>query len=244
MKSTIKTPTWFLPVIAAVGLLGVTTASGAVLTEYTFATNGASTNPTSNVSGSTAAYTGLSGSTVGLGGSLQSAFVRFDTAGTSFDSGKYLEFTLTADPGYVINLTSLTVDLGGSNVAGQPTRIASTQIRSNAEVSDYSTSLTLTPGPTTVAQVSLAGGTTVPASYVLYTADLTGAEFQNQTSVTFRIYGYGSASTTQAFWRADNVQLNGTVVAVPEPSTSAIVVVSGLVWMTLIRRRLGRIVSA
>lgn len=210
---TTMTPKKFLRIIAllaAIGGLGLAPAR-AQLARYDFK-SAVPTPVAKNVTGSPAAWSGLRSGNFGIGSISQSAYARFDNLGEKLDPEKYLTFTLTAAPGYVLNLSSITINIGGSN-SNTVARTAFLQIRSNAEAKPFTTSLPVSPGATTETGVLLPIDTPNP-SYFEFTIDLSGEEFQGRPHITFRIYAYGSTAVSTAFWRADNLMINGAVTLV------------------------------
>lgn len=116
----------------------------------------------------------------------------------------YVHFTVTGN----LNLTGLTFDAarGGSGVRGFTVR---------SSVDNFATDL-LTDLDIDTAQPVLTP----------YSLDLTGAEFQGLSSVTFRIYTFNTAANQSI--DIDNITLNGVV---PEPSSFLLVAAGGaLVW--------------
>jgi hypothetical protein len=133
--------------------------------------------------------------------------------------------------GFTLNLDNLVFDLGAqTNNAGIYT--VNTNVRSNAEASDYTTDLTMTPGPVTTASVSDTNAVSDP-TWLTYTVDLSGIDFENLTSITFRFYPSDDSNANNQWARYDNITLNGSVV--PEPA-SALLLTLSLVGLLLFRR--------
>jgi hypothetical protein len=216
---------------ACAGLAAFVTPSldAAVLVNYSFtAGSAAPTTQDANVTATNATWTGLSGATFspGTGG----AYAPANAVPTSFSTGAYLSFTITADPGFTLNLDNLVFDLGaGMNTSG--TYTVNTNVRSNAEASDFTTDLTMTPGPVTTASVSNTTGS--GTTWLTYTVDLSGTDFENLTSITFRFYPTDNQSGSNQWARYNNITLNGSVV--PEPA-SALLLTLSLVGLLVFRR--------
>ena len=70
---------------------------------------------------------------------------------------------------------------------------------------------------------------------------LAGSEFQNLTvPVNFRLYVWGNqGGSSGSAWALDSLAVNGTITAIPEPGSFALILVSGLTLVCL-RRRLRR----
>lgn len=214
----------------------------AILANYTF--DDASTTVSTNVSSDTDTNSVASNFTINNGGtagggaaisaSTDMAFFRSDglttTQAGAVGAPDYFTFTFTPNAGTSFNLTSITLDLGGSNggptggPAGGPSNAYSVFafLRSSAEAVDYSTNIgstatQLIPGPGDGAVYNLSQRT----------FDLTGSpEFANiTTATTFRIYLYSSDNTfANQILRVDNVVLNGTLI--PEPGSMTLALVS------------------
>jgi hypothetical protein len=166
------------------------------------------------------------------------AYARFDALDTAFNEAKYLSFTVTADEGYLLNLSSLTFSFGGNNTHTSVVRTAYASVRTDAETIPFSTDLTIAPAGATTASVAIPANTTTSSIvYETLGIDLTGAEYQGVSAITIRIYGYASASATNANWRIGDITLDGTVTAVPEPSRFALLAGgAALVSMVCLRR--------
>jgi hypothetical protein len=129
------------------------------------------------------------------------------------DANDYFTFSLTPDPGMRMTLTGLALDERRSL-----TGIREWCVRSNLD--GFGTDLSLFAVPDN-AETRL-GQTT-----------LLGSAFANLTgTVEFRLYGYG-AETTAGTWRMDQVALDGSISAVPEPSEYAMVFGLGLMVFAL-----------
>jgi hypothetical protein len=146
------------------------------------------------------------------------------------DLTKYLEFSLTADSG-TINISSITFGVGRSGTGPRQWEWRSS-VDSFASVLTNYTSLN--------ASVTESLGTlTTPdanAGYTGNTLDLSGGSFENLSSVTFRLYGYNSEGTAGTGGLQGPLTFSGVSV-VPEPSTYALLALSGLAWAGCSARR-------
>lgn len=215
-------------VAAAVLLAGVSTAPAAVLHSFTSAD---ATIPTTddgydpaevsafaatNVTGPTNG-TSLASGVVGLNRFWNSEWAGFSltsTNGTSIDNATefatgYLTWTVTADPGYVLNLSSLNF----ASARGGTSVVRGYEIY--AQVNGGAFNFGDTPVKDVDDEVVSATRLTPLATSV----DLSGAEFQNLQSVTFRYYPTTAATTNTIDF--SGMTLQGSVV--PEPSGVAFV---------------------
>jgi hypothetical protein len=117
--------------------------------------------------------------------------------GPTIDSNVYVGFTITAQAGYVLNLTDVTFDAIRKSTG--PTG-GEVDLYLNGSASAYA-SMTYTP-------------TGALASYTLDFTDLTTAD--NVTSATFKFFGSGGTGGVNCILGFDNVATNGTIVVVPE----------------------------
>lgn len=139
------------------------------------------------------------------------------SAGTALSNGSYFSVTITANSGYLLNLTSLGFDANaGDSHAGHGAFVRSS-------VDSFSTDLfvpTLTYATPATQSVSL------------------GSSFQNLSSATFRLYQYTGSPTV---WSNDyrNLVISGTADATstPEPSSITLIGLAGIAGLTLWRRR-------
>ena len=226
MKHTIKP---LIP-IAVLSLVSLPSASAAVLAVYAF--NSASPSATSSDANVTAGdvtvgpgFTGgfsSSGNAFARSTGTSGSTVSFANASTAND---YFSVTIGPNSGYNMNLDSLTFDYGYSsvvNTGGDLRAYVTTSDDSHAAFESFFTT-TATDGTNTI---------TFPISA---NVDLTGAEFQSISSdIEFRIYLSDAYNNNDVIHRIDNVTLNGTVAAVPEPSSAALL---GLGSLALILRR-------
>lgn len=102
------------------------------------------------------------------------------------------KFTLSAIPGFTLNLTSLTFDMmrGGSGTRGY-------ELRSSLD--NFGSTIS------TAAATSQRGGT--PA-FNNFSTTLTGVTYQNLSTITFKIYSYSGAAGSSVEY--DNITVNGT----------------------------------
>jgi hypothetical protein len=127
----------------------------------------------------------------------------------------YIAFTLTPDSGYQTAFESLSF-YTGTNAASDEYNI---QLRAWNGVSE-----------TTLGSVSHTGAST-NAPVVFKSIDFT--DFTSTSAIEFRLYGYNVASSGGGI-RYDDIVLNGTTTAIPEPSMAAL---CGLAAMGLLVRR-------
>jgi hypothetical protein len=133
----------------------------------------------------------------------------------SLDPTKYFSFTVEADAGYNLNLTSLSFFTSKNNNGVDTWEVRSSQ--------DFNSTIDSGTG---VYQGSPGTGTWTNPSVSLSLNNVTGP-------LEFRIYGYNGNTGN---FRLDDVTLNGSVSAIPEPSTW-LLITSGLGALYMLRRR-------
>ena len=221
--------------LAGLALMSASVVSADVIAQYAF--NGGSAAVTSsdaNATGNDFLKGAGFGGNAGFSGSSQSIFVRStETFGSSISFGNaknaedYFSVTIGANAGYEMDLTSMTFRFGYSSSGG--TGNVKTYLTS--ELDSYASILgskeLTVPG---------ASGVTYPGTQPV-TVDLSGAQFQNLTGVTeFRFYFSDNLNNNDVIHRLDDVVLNGTVSAIPEPGTIGLISAAG-VSLLYIRRR-------
>jgi len=126
---------------------------------------------------------------------------------------QYSAFAITADPGHSFTLVNLTFDVG----------------RGLRGAKDYAVRSSVDSFASNIVYANEAIGQTVAGQDV----GLTGSGYEGLTSVEFRIYfddrSNNSSSSSETF--LDNVTLNGTVIAVPEPDIFAMLAGCVGVWI-------------
>ncbi|WP_245569852.1 YDG domain-containing protein, partial [Flavobacterium soli] len=129
---------------------------------------------------------------------VANAFSGSASWGTSINtSTRYLEFTVTADSGYLVTTASLVFDAW----------------RSGAGATNYEVRSSLDSFGSNLGS----GAVTTTSATKTVTLD---SSFENLETVTFRIYGYGGSSTGD--YRLDNISLIGNVTTgCTQPSTQA-----------------------
>ena len=244
--------------LAALALAAGSSANAAVIAEYTFplvsnavslpATQTATTVATNvtasifSVVGTVSPSTGFSagyttGSTdTGSTSDFGNAFLnRAITSTSRTPTTNYFSFTVTPDLGKKLNLTSLNFFYGDAQPEASPTVL---NLGLYTSVDSYAAQVgsTLSWSPATTLDTGTNPGyfKTSPTDVQYATLDLSGASFQNlTTATTFRIYGWDNIDTGGQL-RVDDVQLNGSVVAIPEPGAALL---GGLGLLALLRRR-------
>ena len=202
--------------IAGLTLGGLEFSGAAILASYNF--NGATTSGDGDANSTATNFTSNYGSNSGLSGA-GNYFVRVQVTPAVATTTYYFSFTVTAASGFTLNLTDLTLEAALVDSSGPS---GTTFVRSS--VDGYAADL----GSYT--QTGTSGSTFTDRSI-----DLSGAAYQNLSTITFRIYHYDttdSADTTGLVHRIDDVILNGN--AIPEPASFALL---GLGGLSLLARR-------
>ena len=141
------------------------------------------------------------------------------TSGT-LDPGTapYLSFTLTMDAGQQFDLTH--IELSSRHDANAPGKVALF-----ASTNGFASSFQIG------GDLDISGGTTWGT---LNFDDGSAAAFTG--ALEFRIYSWGALGTAAGNWDVDEVWVNGSVTAVPEPA-SAVLMLGGLALLAGRRRR-------
>lgn len=147
----------------------------------------------------------------------------FSEMASNFDTEvDYLEFTITPNTGYSLDLTSISfyvAKTGGSNA----------EVGVKSSVDNFSTFLLRETVPST-------GNTLEVADYTPFSS-LLGSSFENLTDpVTFRLLMHdGGAGNQSNIYRLDEIRVEGTA-AIPEPANAALLLALSSV-LVLLRRR-------
>jgi len=195
-------------------------AQAAVLAQYTFGTvdtptfAATTTDPLLTASAVTgnAALTAFNLQT-NLGYASQPVLLNIPSSGSTTAANAVTNasyFSFTVDPtsvGATFSLTNLTFDAargGSGSPRGWVVRSSADSFATNLGTSDIGT---------------------VRSTFTNYSVSLTGSSFQDLTGpITFRIYSYSPSTLSSVEY--DNITLNG--VAIPEPSSLALLAAGGL----------------
>lgn len=198
--------------------------SAAVIVNYDFSVDA---NPTTQlVNTSSTAVNSTSAQWTGSSNNGRS------TAGNFFGRGpktteltSYIQFTVSADPTYVFDLTQLSYGYQMSQIQSANPRSFTFETRSSVDGFGSAISGTYSTNPVT------AGG----ASFHTATFDLSGGTYDGLDEVTFRLYVTGNVTpNTNDIARWDNILVEGGVTLIPEPSAALL---GGLGVLLLLRRR-------
>lgn len=239
MKTITNHLTTVLSLTVSLLTLSSTSVTASILANYSFPAGSWESSVTEpNTDISIASSGNSSGVLVSAGAqNLYYQFAIQHNKAEAIASDYYAAFTLTPDAGYRVSYSELSFNYGGSfgNSVGEPSYQANFFIRSSldgfsSDLTEFSYTVPGLPDEMT------------PEFLVL---DLSShAEFQFiDEAVTFRIYAFtdnfvGSAFTHLARPRLDNIVLEGTVGAIPEPATAALLMAVTLAGVVVwIRRR-------
>lgn len=143
-----------------------------------------------------------------------------DVFSGSVDTGKYIQFTITAEPGMEINLPSISFGIGRSGTGPR-------QWQWRSSVDGFTAPIPVT---TVNAGITYADGVmTVPDTDSNWTGNViqtAGSAYENLSTITFRLYGYNAEGTGGSGGLQGPLtfggQLEGVVVpTITAPSTAA-----------------------
>lgn len=150
------------------------------------------------------------------------------TASDAVLQGSYFKFTLTANGGFELNMSSLTFDAAKGGSSGS--RGFAIQTSATGFSTDSSTNVNSS------GVVSSGAFTTLTlTTFTTITLDLSGASYQHLSSLEVRIFSF--SPTTASSLEYDNFATNGSVVSVPEPTTWGLLAGAGTALLVLRRRR-------
>lgn len=210
-----------LPLTFAISVFAAAFSQGAVIVGYDFGPDTAAgatfavTTSATGVSGTAitkGAGIGQFRATNVLGYATDSALQlnpnNFNSAAAAVVGNAYFTFEVTPDASQTINLSSLTFNAARG---GGPTRGYDVRSSIDGFASTLGTADLLTQRPT----------------FTAVSIDLSGSQFSGLTTATeFRVYVYTPSIGSSVEF--DDIELNGTVTAVPEPSSGLLAALGGL----------------
>jgi hypothetical protein len=201
----------------------VLSLDAAIIVQYNFNSNGSPTTVASNISGAstitnTQALNNFNVSTNPDSGYASNVFQVSPNVGgkPSSPNGSYFTFGFTVDPGYQLDLETLTLQ-GARGGGSTPRGVAlSTSADSHAAFIDGTRDFD-----------------TVRPTLNSYSFDLSSLSTQTGTFI-FRVYVYapGTGNTIEI----DDLTVNGTLSVIPEPSTW-LLLACGIVTLSILRLR-------
>jgi|GEM_PF-2935016 len=150
----------------------------------------------------------------GFGGKISTAYLNGSGASRQFDPERYLTFTVEAEAGHRLNLSSLTLDSGASTTAayeGEPFAVK-VQVSADASRVPFNDALYFLPDRTTEETVEISPVPNTDGVFRALEVDLSGAAFQGKEAVTFRVHLYSPTRSSAFFLRLREIRVNGTVV--------------------------------
>jgi hypothetical protein len=209
-------------VVVALAILSVGTAHSDTLANYPFtgssraSTDGDANSSASSITdgaGLTSSIDAARGNPTPALGGISSDQIDGSTNSAAVTANDYVTFTLT--PGSTVSLTTLTLD--AANYTNDATFSAeSFFLRSsiNSFASNIGTTQSISAGSN--------------GAFAGFSFDLSGASFQNVAApIEFRIHFQDGISDPDRGVLLDNIVVNGTAAAVPEPATLMMLVLGG-----------------
>jgi hypothetical protein len=194
--------------VATVALItggGMASSPAATIADYLL--NGIATSSDSETNSSAGSITATG---ITLGHATVGGQQGLDTTANAVANGDYYSFTVTASPGFQLDLN------GGTLTLQDRTTTAGTF---NYSVYSSVDSFTSSLGNFSLATANAWTGRTV---------NLSGAAFDDLSTVTFRLVLGDNNNAASRHLYLDNIQLNGVVVVIPEPSACSVVLLGGL----------------
>jgi hypothetical protein len=243
-------------VVAAIGTalsLGtISTANAAVVAEYQFTGNSLASSDSDpstatsfvhNFDVSTGSGLGIdffSGS--GSPAAPSRAFSLGASTGATLEAavadGDFVQFQVTPVSGQQLDFGLLTFDLrtrinsGPDNIIGPITSNVTLLVSNDG----FATTLANIGTVSQTTPTRTSGGASVSTGFVGQTFDLSALDDQSG-SLTLRLYIYDNSSSNDADVSFDNVKLNATASAIPEPGTLALLSLGGIACLTRRRSR-------
>ena len=155
------------------------------------------------------------------------------TLATAIEDGNYLEFTLSASSGYVFTVTSIEMNGTASSTGADNIALLSS-------VDGYSNSAAIA---TATGVAGTAGGFDTDAQGFGGSITLTGMQYAELNTISFRIYGWNISSGGGITYLRDlaqnDLEVFGTVsaAAVPEPTSFATLAGLAMLGLAVGRRR-------
>jgi hypothetical protein len=188
---------------------------------YEFAAT--SSNPSGRVGGSLTLGQGVNPSTsAGQYGFKISSVDEQATLAGAISSEHFIQFTLEAEAGYRFDLKN--IELKGESSSSGCDNVA---ILTSAD--GFNEGRALAP---LANRQDITGGLDTDASGWGDLIDLSAPQYQEQTSINFRLYGWNSTSGSGVSYirnlSGNDLVINGTIEAIPEPAVLGFVALTGL----------------
>jgi len=217
-------------ILAAWDVVGVDVeaGSGMAQTSFPYAMN-ATTHGVNISEGQLTLGTDLPSTTAKMYGFKFSTATHQTSLTGAIANDHYIQFTLVAEAGYRFDL--LSIEMNGTSGTSGPDDIA---LMSNVDGFTAGNEIDSLTGR----QSNLAGTWDTDSSGWGDIINLLDPQYQNLNAVTFRIYGWNSSGTASAGIRnlsGNDLVINGTVEAIPEPAVIGFITLAGL-GLLIVRR--------
>lgn len=205
-------------VAASIGQMGFTRASATTLASYNFSTSLAASSADPNVTaGSFTVGDGLVPD-AGFAITGQNLYAKSGVTGTTLteaiSGNDYVSFTVAPKSTGVINLASLVLQAGYTNVNSYTGKILTANLMTS--IDGFTESDLVSAIATEDTSLDTADET-----YQTWNIDLSAAKFQGITSpIEFRIYLYDDTGSAHIYHRFDDVILNGSMELQPQAQLS------------------------